>query len=371
MRFKTFVATGIAPDGRLYAGDLNGLQDLYLPLSDFTSTVDVGTLRVGDATLQILKYGAGEFRMSGDLRIDGIFRALGGMLSGQFTTTQRDAIAVGRRPFGLIIFNTTTNRYEYNAGTDSTPNWQPLSGVTAHASTHLPGGSDPLNFATGVNLSGTRAAKPSASAANNGLFYFETDWQALWRSNGSSWVRVAHYPRHCTISQFGSLPDFQDGDEVILEASAAQRVKWHMRYNSGSASAYKWEFLGGAPIYSKDDTLIVVTSTSYVLNTPTITIPRAGEYDVDFGSLVVADTFYPYVSLSAYVTPFGPGLSASDSNAAEVVTVTQDRAGWNTSRNARVTFTSAGAVQLAYRATTTQEVEFSRREISITPVSIG
>ena len=45
---------------------------------------------------------------------------------GQVTTTQRDAIASPNRPAGLIVFNTTTNRYEYNSGNDTTPNWQPV-----------------------------------------------------------------------------------------------------------------------------------------------------------------------------------------------------------------------------------------------------
>jgi hypothetical protein len=50
-----------------------------------------------------------------------------GFLGGRFTTTQRDAIPSGSRPTGMMIFNTTTNRYEYNAGTEGSPNWLPFN----------------------------------------------------------------------------------------------------------------------------------------------------------------------------------------------------------------------------------------------------
>src|SRR6185503_3616684 len=45
---------------------------------------------------------------------------------GQVTTTQRDAIASGQRPNGMTVFNTTTNRYEYNSGSDASPVWVPV-----------------------------------------------------------------------------------------------------------------------------------------------------------------------------------------------------------------------------------------------------
>jgi hypothetical protein len=78
---------------------------------------------VGETGLQLLRYGVGEARLTGALRTDGIFRGLGGLFAGQFTTTQRDAITSGSRPYGLSIFNVTTNRYEMNIGTDASPNW--------------------------------------------------------------------------------------------------------------------------------------------------------------------------------------------------------------------------------------------------------
>jgi microcystin-dependent protein len=126
-RVKTFDSTGVAPNGRLFAGDMNSIQDQYADLLNLAQAHSVGSLAVGEAGLQLLRYGPGEARISGLLRVDGILRGLGGLYAGAFTTAQRDAIAAGSRPYGLIILNTTTNQYEWNAGSDATPNWQPIS----------------------------------------------------------------------------------------------------------------------------------------------------------------------------------------------------------------------------------------------------
>ena len=364
------MATGIAPDGRLYAGDLNGMQDLVPTLSDFTQTLDVGILRVGDPSLQLLKYGPGEFRMSGDLRIDGILRALGGMMSGQFTTAQRDAIAAGRRPFGLIIFNTTTNRYEYNAGSDATPNWQAIGAVTAHASTHLPGGSDPIPFATAVNLSGTRAAKPAASSANAGLLYFETDWKVVWRSTGSAWVRYAHTPRRCNSSEFASLPDFGDADEVFLDNGNG--VLWHLVYNSASASPYKWEFIGGNSLYQEIVGGATITTTSYAdYGGPTVTLPRAGEYDIEIGMVPTGDMPDLTTLWMSYAVGATPAV---DNDSIRDAMESGRFSGANVSRKLRRTISTAVALSARYKkaaasGSTTPVAE--QRWISARPIRIG
>jgi microcystin-dependent protein len=120
------VPTGVAPNGRYYAGDANLFQDLAAAAADLAQTVDVAILRVGETGLQIIKYGTGEFRMTGAVRTDGILRALGGLYAGAFTTTERDAIGANLAPYGLIILNTTTAQFEWNAGTDGSRSWQPL-----------------------------------------------------------------------------------------------------------------------------------------------------------------------------------------------------------------------------------------------------
>jgi len=133
-RFKIFESTGLAPNGRLYAGDLNQMQDSYADQTNLSQEVGVAALTIGETALKLLRYGTGEARLSGLLRIDGILRGLGGLYAGAFTTAQRDAIAAGSRPYGLIILNTTTNQIEWNKGTDATPNWQPIAPVLGSGS---------------------------------------------------------------------------------------------------------------------------------------------------------------------------------------------------------------------------------------------
>jgi len=133
-RFKTFDSTGLATAGRLYAGDLNAIQDLYADLMNLTQNHGVGSLAVGESGLQLLRYGAGEARLSGAMRSDGILRALGGLYAGAFTTAARNGIAAGFRPYGLIILNTDTNQFEWNSGSDATPNWVPLGGAISQFS---------------------------------------------------------------------------------------------------------------------------------------------------------------------------------------------------------------------------------------------
>lgn len=130
-RYKTFDATGLATAGRLYAGDLNAIQDQLADLYNLAQTLGVSNVALGEAGLQLLRYGAGEARLSGHMRVDGILRGLSGLFAGAFSTSARDAIPTGQRPFTLLIFNTTTSRFEYNAGTDASPNWQPLFDTTA------------------------------------------------------------------------------------------------------------------------------------------------------------------------------------------------------------------------------------------------
>ena len=367
-RYKTFVATGMVPDGRLYAGDLNAIQDFAASASDFTSTVDVGTLRVGDPTLQLFKYGAGEFRMTGAMRFDGILRGLSGIVAGAFTTAQRDAIPPGSRPYGLLILNTTTNEYQWNSGTDAVPVWGVPGGGQPgpHHATHAPGASDAIDY-TLVNMRGLRSAKPAASSLNSGLFYFETDWGALWRSNGTVWEKVAQSGTavKVTLAQFATLSP-ADGDTVFLEVVAG--TLWHLRYNSGS-SGPKWEFLGGPGITAKSDSTLTTSSSTYGGGSPAISIPRAGEYDVHFGCVIGGNT--PNQDNHGRMSFSGPGVSASDAIAFFATLMHGQIHAIGGSKVERVTFSGAGTVGGQYRTEFSDPIDFRNRYISVIPRRIS
>src|SRR5215471_3695349 len=161
-------ATGIAPDGRWYAGDINQLQDAVAAISDMAQFIDLGGIRIGESGLQFLRYGPGEARLTGALRLDGILRALGGLYAGAFTAAQRDAIPVGFRPYGLIILNTTANQLQVNLGTDPTPAWKPI-------------GVDPSGSLVFTNQTTNNYVISSARPGeNNPRFRIREDGQIEW-----------------------------------------------------------------------------------------------------------------------------------------------------------------------------------------------
>lgn len=126
-RVKDFAATGIAPNGKLYAGDLNLIQDEAAALSDLAQHIDLSSIAIGESGLQLLHYGSGEARLSGALRTDGIARLLGGLYVGVFTTTTRDAIV--NPPTYLVVANSTTAELEWNTGTPSVPVWTAIGSI--------------------------------------------------------------------------------------------------------------------------------------------------------------------------------------------------------------------------------------------------
>jgi hypothetical protein len=170
-KIKTFESTGLAPNGRLYAGDLNGIQDHLADQSNFSQQVDAGVYSIGEAPLQLMRYGPGEARISGAARLDGILRALGGLYAGAFTTTQRNSIPSGYAPYGLVILNSTTNQYEWNKGTDVARNWQSIGSAITHV----------------VDVVANR---PNANTVVAGSTYYATDQSVLYVSDNNAWLPV-------------------------------------------------------------------------------------------------------------------------------------------------------------------------------------
>lgn len=195
-RLKDYDATGIAPNGRLYAGDLNLLQDSIPRLSDLTQAMQVGTLSVGEVGLSISRYGAGEAALSGALRVSGLLRALGGIVPPTFTTAARNGIAAGSRPYGMVIVNTNKNILEFNAGTDAVPDWQPLVGVKGANGTVLTVVGGEIAFAApapgempGVvkDFAGIEANVPAGYLPCDGRILAQAAYPALYLAIGNIW----------------------------------------------------------------------------------------------------------------------------------------------------------------------------------------
>lgn len=97
--------------------------------------------------------------------------------------------------------------------------------------------------------------------------------------------------QYITVAEFAQIIAPTDGQEVYIIVDATNGVIWHFRYNAGSGSSFKWEFLGGpalmAVIEQAEGTYETTTSGTYVdLTTvgPSVTVPRAGDYFIHFGA---------------------------------------------------------------------------------------
>ena len=59
---------------------------------------------------------------------------------------------------------------------------------------------------------------------------------------------------------------------------------WHLRYRSASASAYKWEMVGGSALditSTTSPTNITATSPTSLSTNPVVTLPNAGQYRLE------------------------------------------------------------------------------------------
>lgn len=127
---------------------------------------------------------------------------------------------------------------------------------------------------------------------NPGDVLTSTLWNSYLRDNIDKLLTRGH--RVLTVAQFGALTGLEGTkgtvapDEVYLEVDSANGIQWHFAYESGETT-YKWRFLGGPPMTS-----LVATSESTSSATdvdlatvgPSITIPRGGDYDLDFGATI-------------------------------------------------------------------------------------
>lgn len=106
-----------------------------------------------------------------------------------------------------------------------------------------------------------------------------TKMQATYVGPGFSAVRAKPTVQYVTPAQFAALAPI-DGDEVYLIVDAVAGTTWHFRYSAGSASAYKWEFLGGASIEANVAAAVVGAGAGIWGSdvAAQITVPRAGDY---------------------------------------------------------------------------------------------
>lgn len=171
------------------------------------------------------------------------------------------------------------------------------------------------------------------------------------------------------IESVASIPrEPLDGDEIFYLADATNGVTWRFRYRAGSSSTYKWEFIGGPPLWELLATSESTTSTSYAnlaTTGPDLTVPLAGDYDITIGA-----TFSSTVSEIAIMSYAIGGAAAADSDSMRMGTGGGDQN--SNTRTVRETGISAStAITAKYKSFGGASVTFFDRWMSITPVRIG
>lgn len=161
-----------------------------------------------------------------------------------------------------------------------------------------------------------------------------------------------------------------DGDEIIFTDSlTAPTYRWHLQYESGDS---KWHFVGGAPLFAEVATQESTNSTTYAaLATagPAITLPLAGDYEVEVGCFTVQDG-----SLASAVDVFmSYDIGATGAVDADAAKTRHDssQTGDTISRPRRKTGLTAVTLTAKYKIGASDTVNFANRWMRVTPVKLG
>jgi hypothetical protein len=134
---------------------------------------------------------------------------------------------------------------------------------------------------------------PVGISANEGV---------VW--NGSTWVRSSTTGTRFNnggttlpkviVSAFSGGPPGSPTDGDIWIATDPQTAgggqRWQFQFNAGSASIYKWEFIGGAPAYLGPQGSLTTSATGQhdLTGGPTIVQSRDGDYIMGLGITMVS-----------------------------------------------------------------------------------
>jgi microcystin-dependent protein len=115
-----------------------------------------------------------------------------------------------------------------------------------------------------------------------------SDGQMILAISTAQRIGVAMPPQFVTTLPASPI----DGTEVYYQADSTNGVIWHLRYRAASASAYKWEFVGGAPMTAVGAGEAGFTSSSFRTNgQASLTLPAvAGDYFITLQAFLLSNS---------------------------------------------------------------------------------
>lgn len=143
-------------------------------------------------------------------------------------------------------------------------------------------------------------------------------------------------------------------------------MKWFFQYRAAGTAGKRWEFIGGAPLYVRDDTSRTRANTAYGdLTSPlSLTIPLAGDYDIT----IEADLFVSTNGYSAVLSYAVGATAASDAWAVSESNTITSVSGSKTTRHTGIS-ASASIAEKAKASGGTGT--FLNRRLSVLPVRVG
>jgi hypothetical protein len=204
-----------------------------------------------------------------------------------------------------------------------------------------------------------------------GVIWYATDTQLHWWDTGTTWVQLGGAPAIVTDMNTVSPLDQQ---EIRYLVDATNGIIWNLKYRAASASAYKWEFIGGPPLISEIAAAETTTSTTYAALTtsgPNVVIPRAGDYIVAIGSL------HNQAAAGAAMTYHSYDIGATTAVDADATQHDQQAAGGNPNRShlwrakLKTGLTAGITLTSKYRTTSAISISFEQRAMHVSPVRIS
>lgn len=166
-----------------------------------------------------------------------------------------------------------------------------------------------------------------------------------------------------------------DGQEVNFIADADKGVVWRLKYRAADPSAYKWQFIGGGDLMDYAGATYTQPNAGSGLpasdppDGPTLTIPLAGEYKVEWG---LKNDGSPSGSLFAYLAYNGVGAPALvGSNYLDWWTEPPNDFSNFLSRRGKFTLSPASKALTVRYAHSAANGKFAERTLFARPVRVG
>jgi hypothetical protein len=164
-----------------------------------------------------------------------------------------------------------------------------------------------------------------------------------------------------------------DGQECDYLADAANGVVWHLKYRAASASAHKWELVGGAELESHQTggiaAIAAVAGTNAVVPGVAVVVPLAGDYDLVTQGFFQVASGTPQLQVFPAVT--GTGASLGTVYLGGVEDVTPSIAGTETIMNRSPNIPAGTSISLGLSVSVSQNVVPYSVAVKARPVRVG